>query len=61
MVLLGELVWQRRVQDCKVITLLLLLVRWRCREVEFVVFFIVIAAIKFTFERIHLGVTASGR
>jgi hypothetical protein len=60
MVLLGELVWQRRVQDSKVAMLLFQLIRWRRRKVKFIVFFIVIA-IEFTFEGIHLSVTARGR
>jgi len=63
MVLLGELVWERRVKDREGVVVLFPLIRgWR-RQVEFIiiiVFFIVIA-IEFTFERILLGVTAGRR
>jgi hypothetical protein len=59
MVLLGELVRQRRVQDRKVVMLQLLLIRRRRREIKFIIFFVLIA-IEFTFEGIHLRVCASG-
>ncbi len=60
MVLFGELVWKRRVKDRKVVMFLFPLIGGWCREVKFIIFFVVIA-IEFTFERIHFNVATSGR
>jgi hypothetical protein len=61
MVLLGELIWEGRVKDRKVVVFLLPLIGgWR-REVKFIVFFVVVTAIEFTFERISFSITTSRR
>lgn len=61
MVLLRELVWERRVKDREGIMVLFPLIRgWR-RQVEFIIFFFVVIANEFTLERIYLSVTARRR
>ena len=60
MMLFGELLRQGRVQDRKVVTLLFPLIGWSSREVELVVFFVVIKAVEFTFKRVLLDVSATG-